>query len=162
MAAAAEIDTFLFDTSEAVQAYAAGQHDAALLAAPAPAVPRPIWAQAPEAVEQLLAGAILRTTRRYGRRAGRRVADHRAGTERPRRGGTTRVRPHVCCWHYAFDARLGATLCSRVSAAGWAARVRRDGRRRADHGRFRVQRQPAPPRSGLVAGLVRRPHGRPG
>jgi hypothetical protein len=43
-----------------VQAYAAGHHDAALRAAPAPAVPRPIWARAPEEVEQLLAGAILR------------------------------------------------------------------------------------------------------
>ena len=60
MAAAAEIDTFLLDVSEAVQAYAAGHHDAALRAAPAPAVPRQIWARAPEEVEQLLAGAILR------------------------------------------------------------------------------------------------------
>ena len=60
MAAAAEIDTFLFDVSEAVQAYAAGRQDAALRAAPAPAVPRQIWARAPEEVEQLLAGAILR------------------------------------------------------------------------------------------------------
>ena len=60
MAAAAEIDTILSNVSDAVQAYAAGHHDAALRAAPAPAVPRPIWAQAPEEVEQLLAGAILR------------------------------------------------------------------------------------------------------
>eukprot|EP00966_Prymnesium_polylepis_P062937 1460550-Prymnesium_polylepis.1 len=45
MAAAAEIDTILSDMSEAVQAYAAGHRDAALRAAPAPAVPRPIWAQ---------------------------------------------------------------------------------------------------------------------
>eukprot|EP00966_Prymnesium_polylepis_P144370 3333434-Prymnesium_polylepis.1 len=60
MAAAAEIDTILSDMIEAVQAYAAGHHDAALRAAPASAVPRPVWAQAPEEVGQLLAGAILR------------------------------------------------------------------------------------------------------
>eukprot|EP00966_Prymnesium_polylepis_P063690 1476952-Prymnesium_polylepis.1 len=60
MAAPAEIDPFLSDMVEAVQAYAAGHEDAALRAAPAPPAARPVWAQAPEAVEQLLAGAVLR------------------------------------------------------------------------------------------------------
>ena len=118
-----------------VQAYAAGHHDAALRAAPAPAVPRPIWARAPEEVVQLLAGAILRDA------AGAAVfAASPVVVQAPDVHGA--MAPHVSVHTSAAgtNARYGAALCCSVSAAGGSARLLVDGWWSADHRRIRVQR----------------------
>jgi hypothetical protein len=123
MAAPAEIDPFLFDLAEAVQAYAAGHEDAALRAAPAPPAARPVWGQAPDALEQLLAGAILRD----GTGAAV-VAAYPIIVQAPNAGGV--MAPHVSVYTAANSTtllphdlvqRFGTEYLPRVGLPGFVA-----------------------------------------